>query len=258
MWCCMYDTERQRIRTATTFAGPTFELRLDNYIPFYVCRTQWESISFVCYEGNGIHLPPNITQSSDDHRRDTLSIDHQWETFGIFPVTHRYPLLSTFPPSMLRCSMFEKVLKVTVIFEKKMVLNPKVFHFAPKRWGLPKSVDNDICVVYTFPIWTSCQMEYKMEYNQGYHTGPHGDRTCGCVVNSPHNRTCGAASLVPVLAARLPHVHRTCGCLMNLPHNRTCVAVSLYLKLQFQISLDPFLCVYVCVCVCEVCINTYV
>jgi hypothetical protein len=27
--------------------------------------------------------------------------------------------------------------------------------------------------------------------------------------------------------ARLPHVHRTCGCAVNLPHNRTCGAASL-------------------------------
>ncbi len=62
--------------------------------------------------------------------------------------------------------------------------------------------------------------------HQGCRTGPHGDRTCGCEVNSPDNRTCGVASLVPVLAARLPHVRRTCGCVVNLPLNRTCGASS--------------------------------
>ena len=40
-------------------------------------------------------------------------------------------------------------------------------------------------------------------------------------------RTSGSASLVPVLASRLPHVHRTCGCVVNLPHNRTCGVASL-------------------------------
>ena len=34
------------------------------------CRTQWEWILFVCYEGNGAHLAPIITQSSDDHLRE--------------------------------------------------------------------------------------------------------------------------------------------------------------------------------------------
>ena len=72
-------------------------------------RTQWEDILFVCYEGNGVHLAPNITQSSDDHRGDTLSVDHRWKTHGNLLATHRCHLLSDFPASMFRCSMFRKV-----------------------------------------------------------------------------------------------------------------------------------------------------
>jgi hypothetical protein len=57
------------------------------------------------------HVPHRKTtnQSSDDHRGDTLSVDHRWETHGSLLATHRYPLLSDFPTSMLRCSMFRKV-----------------------------------------------------------------------------------------------------------------------------------------------------
>ncbi len=40
-------------------------------------RTQWEHILFVCYEGSSVDLAPNITQSSDNHRRDTLSVDRK-------------------------------------------------------------------------------------------------------------------------------------------------------------------------------------
>jgi hypothetical protein len=32
--------------------------------------------------------------------------------------------------------------------------------------------------------------------------------------------------------ARLPHVRRTCGCAVNLPHNRTCGAASLLQSLS--------------------------
>ncbi len=45
--------------------------------------------------------------------------------------------------------------------------------------------------------------------------------------DATRDRTCGAESLVPVLAARLPHVHRTRGCVVNLPHNRPCGVTSL-------------------------------
>ncbi len=75
-------------------------------------------------------------------------------------------------------------------------------------------------------------------HSQGYRTGPHGDRTCGCQVNSPHNRTCVTASLVPVLSARLPHVYRTCGCVVNLPHNHTCGVASL-------VTVRDYFCVWV-------------
>ena len=81
----------------------------DNHVYRAFCRTQWEHILFVCYEGSGVHLTPNITQSSDDHRGDTLSVDHRWETHDNLLATHRYPLLFDFPVSMLCCSMFRKV-----------------------------------------------------------------------------------------------------------------------------------------------------
>jgi hypothetical protein len=73
-----------------------------------VCRTfyrpQRERILFVCYKGNGVHLAPIITQSSDDHHRDTLSVDHRWERHGSLHTPHGYLLLFTFPPSLFRCS----------------------------------------------------------------------------------------------------------------------------------------------------------
>ena len=81
----------------------------DNQVCRAFSRTQCEDILFVCYEGSGVHLVPNITQSSDDHRGDTLSVDHRWETHGSLLTTHRYPLLSDFPTSMLCCSMSRKV-----------------------------------------------------------------------------------------------------------------------------------------------------
>ncbi len=81
------------------------------------CRTQWEHILFVCYEGSGVDLAPNITQSSDDHRRDTLSVDRLREIHGDLHSTHGYLLLFTFPPSMLRCSMLEDLM--TVFWKKQ-------------------------------------------------------------------------------------------------------------------------------------------
>ncbi len=49
---------------------------------------------------------------------------------------------------------------------------------------------------------------------------PH--RTCGCAVNSPHNRTCTArpVNVWQELVPRMPH--RTCGCVVNWPYNPTC------------------------------------
>ena len=42
----------------------------------------------MCYEGNDVHVSPNITQSSDDHHRETLSVDRQRETHGNLQATH--------------------------------------------------------------------------------------------------------------------------------------------------------------------------
>jgi hypothetical protein len=47
-----------------------------NQVCHVFCRTQWVRILFVRYEDSGVHVAPNITQSSDDHRRDTSSVDH--------------------------------------------------------------------------------------------------------------------------------------------------------------------------------------
>jgi hypothetical protein len=55
--------------------------------------------------------------------------------------------------------------------------------------------------------------------SQGCLTGPHGDRTFSCPVNSPHKRTCGTVSLSPVLASRAPHA-RLYGEFTTQPHVR--------------------------------------
>ncbi len=74
----------------------------DNQASRVCWRTQWESILFVCHEGNRVDVPSNITQSSDDHHRDTLSVDHRRQTHGNLQGTLCYLLLFTFPPWMLR------------------------------------------------------------------------------------------------------------------------------------------------------------
>ena len=80
------------------------------------CRPQWESSLFVCYQGSGDHLAP-ITQSSDDLHRDTLSVDHRWETHGILHAPYACLLLFTLPPS---CCVVRTLMSS---FSKKQVRN---------------------------------------------------------------------------------------------------------------------------------------
>jgi hypothetical protein len=70
------------------------------------------SVRLLQTPGNDVHFDPNITQSSDDHHRDTLSVDHRGEIHGIRQTTHGYLFLFTFPPSMLSCSWFRDLMFV--------------------------------------------------------------------------------------------------------------------------------------------------
>ena len=99
-----------------------------NQVSRAFCRTQWERILFVCYEGSRVDLAPNITQSSDDHWQDTLSVDHLREIHGGLHSTHGYLLLFTFPPSIdvwkTWCNVFLK--KTGYVIEKICILPPPV------------------------------------------------------------------------------------------------------------------------------------
>ena len=138
MWGCTHHRERQWIRTTTKFAGP---------------------------EGSRVDLDPNITQSSDDHHRDTLSVDHRREIHGILQTTHDYLFLFTFPPSML----FDVSKTWLPVFWKIMVRNRKYMNFCPKRWGLHISFNkcplfkcmSFVCPLYVLKITLSHPGRHK-------------------------------------------------------------------------------------------------
>ncbi len=74
---------------------------------------------------------PNTTRSSDDHRRDTSSVDYRWETHGILLGTHPHGVLSTYPPYMFRLFDVSKgldtiSLKKWSVIQKKSILYPNV------------------------------------------------------------------------------------------------------------------------------------
>ena len=107
-------------------------------------------IFFVCYEGSGVHVTPNITQSSDDRRRDSLSVDHLRETHGNLQETHgTYSCSPSLPPCcVVRC--FEGSM---TCFCKIMVRNRKKIHFFPKRWGLLFGIKNSNGIVCSMDLW---------------------------------------------------------------------------------------------------------
>ncbi len=136
-------------------------------------------------DDTGLTRPPDVVCVSG-HKDEVRSIDH-----GYFQ-------------SQFRVSVYKEVGRPT--------------HDSIKREQVLTKVTNVLMTWYIIPIDTNqlSKLPSRTDVEQGCRTGPHGDRTCGCAVNSPHNRTCGEVSLVPVLDSRAPHVHRTCGCVVNL------------------------------------------
>ncbi len=125
-------------------------------------RTQWERILFVCYEGSRVDLAPNITQSCEDHRWDTLSVDHLWEIHdGILQTTHGYQSRSpSFPPCCVvrylkTCCLLWN--HVCFFFEKKGKLSRNCW-FALKRCT-PQKAKTRLLRSPVEPVRSRCWLE---------------------------------------------------------------------------------------------------
>ena len=133
----MSHTERQRIRTATKFDGPSVGLSESIF-----CSSVTKVTEFILLQTS--HSPLTITA-------ETLCLSITGEKHMVFSCQHIVSL--SFPTSLYPCCVVRCFERSLMQFRQKMVRNPKKIHFTSKRCGLSN------LVVYSRGFLLSDRME---------------------------------------------------------------------------------------------------
>jgi hypothetical protein len=114
-------------------------------------RTQWDHIMFVCHEGSGVHVDPNITVLWRSPPRHFVCRSPS-RTHGSLLTTHRYPLMSTWPPTVVLFDVSKGLhsisLKKWYVIEKNSILSGNVEVFQ-KEYTSPMDL-LDLFILFHF------------------------------------------------------------------------------------------------------------
>ena len=136
-------TERQRIRTTTMFTGPSAGHSESTF-----CSSVMKVAEFILLQTS--HSPLTITA-------ETLCLSITGEKHTVASWQHIVAI--SCPTSLHPCCVFRCFERSSMQIRKKIVRNPKKFHFASKRYGVPNLIVYSNLVVYSRGFLLADRME---------------------------------------------------------------------------------------------------